>query len=128
MIPGMSSQMQGMDVDDGELVRFEAIIQSMTKAERRRPDLIEASRRRRIARGSGTEAKDVSALVKNFEQVRDMMKAMSGLSMMDRMKAITQFGNMAGSGMMPKLKSKGTIKKRRESSRDKRKRRKRKSR
>ncbi|UCD29498.1 MAG: signal recognition particle protein, partial [Planctomycetota bacterium] len=61
MIPGMNQQIQDVQVEDGELNRFEAIIHSMTLKERRQPDVIEASRRRRIARGSGTEPKDVSA-------------------------------------------------------------------
>jgi signal recognition particle subunit SRP54 len=124
MIPGMSGNMPDMDVDDGELVRFEAIIHSMTAKERAKPDLIDASRRRRIARGSGTDTKDVSALVKNFGQVRDVMKAMSGMSMMGRMKAMTQFGQMASMGRMPKVKGGSTVKKRRETRKDKRKRRK----
>jgi len=124
MIPGMSGNMPDMDVDDGEMVRFEAIIHSMTTQERTKPDLIDASRRRRIARGSGTDTKDVSALVKNFAQVRDMMKAMSGMSIMGRMKAMTQFGQMASMGQMPKVKGGSTVKKRRETRRDKRKRRK----
>ena len=124
MIPGMSGNMPDMDVDDGEMVRFEAIIHSMTTKERTKPDLIDASRRRRIAHGSGTDTKDVSALVKNFAQVRDMMKAMSGMSMIGRMKAMTQFGQMASMGQMPKIKGGSTVKKRRETRRDKRKRRK----
>jgi signal recognition particle subunit SRP54 len=96
----------------------------MTPKERRRPDIVEASRRRRIARGSGTETKDVSALIKSFSQVRDMMKAMSGMSMMDRMKSVGQFTKMAAGGMMPKFKTGKTIKKRKETRKDKRKRRK----
>ncbi len=124
MIPGMGAQMKDMQVDDGELVKFEAIIHSMTPHERRRPEVIEASRRRRIARGSGTEPKDVSTLIKSFSQVRDMMKMMSGMSMMDRMRSATQFAKMAAGGIMPRLKGGGTVKKRKESQRDKRKRRK----
>ena len=124
MVPGMGSQLDGLDMDDGELGRFEAIIHSMTPKERRRPEIVEASRRRRIARGSGTDPKDVSGLIKSFAQVRDMMKAMSGMSMMDRMKSATQFAQMAAGGIMPKLKIGRTVKKRRESRQEKRKRRK----
>jgi len=124
MMPGMSSQMDGMDIDDGELVRFEAIIHSMTPQERQRPDLIEASRRRRIARGSGTDVKDVSGLIKNFMQVRQMMKSMSGMSVTDRMKSASQFAQMASTGAMPRFKKGSTVKKRRETRSDKRKRRK----
>jgi len=124
MVPGMASQMEGLDVDDGELVRYEAIIQSMTDKERKRPEIIEASRRRRIAQGSGTDPKDVSALIKNFAQVRDMMKVMSGMSMMGRMKSIGQYMQAAASGIMPRLKGGSTVKRRQESQKDKRKRRK----
>jgi hypothetical protein len=60
LVPGLGSQMAGMDVDEGEIKRIEAIVQSMTKQERRDPDVIDASRRRRIARGSGTAPTDVS--------------------------------------------------------------------
>jgi signal recognition particle subunit SRP54 len=124
MIPGMGSEVEGLDVDDGELGRFEAIIHSMTPKERRNPDLIEASRRRRIARGSGTDPKDVSGLIKSFSQVRDMMKAMSGMSMMDRVRSASQFAKMAAGGIMPRLKLGSTVKKRQETRKDKRKRRK----
>lgn len=124
MIPGLGSQMGDMEVDDDELVRFEAIIHSMTPRERRNPDIIEASRRRRIARGSGTDPKDVSTLIKSFAQVRDMMKVMSGMSLVDRMKSATQFARMAAGGIMPRLKIGSTVKKRKETRKDKRKRRK----
>jgi signal recognition particle subunit SRP54 len=123
MVPGMSQQMGDMPMDEGELGKFEAIIQSMTAKERRNPEVIEASRRRRIAKGSGTDPKDVSGLIKSFSQMRSMMKAISGMGMMDRMRSITQLSKMAGGGMMPKFKGK-TVKKRRETKKDKRKRRK----
>ena len=124
MIPGMSGQLDGMDIDDGEMVRFEAIIHSMTPQERQRPDMIEASRRRRIARGSGTDPKEVSALIKNFMQVRQMMKSMSGMSATNRMKSASQFAQMAAGGGAPRFKKGSTTKKRQESRSDKRKRRK----
>jgi signal recognition particle subunit SRP54 len=124
MIPGMSTQMDGMEMDDGELDKFEAIIQSMTVKERRNPELIEASRRRRIARGSGTDPKDVSGLIKSFGQVRDMMKVMSSMSMMDRLRSATQFAKMAAGGIMPRIKGGSTVKKRKETRDEKRKRRK----
>ena len=87
-------QMAGMDVDDKEITRIEAIVHSMTKQERQNPDVIDASRRRRIARGSGTEPSDVSGLVKTFNQTRHMMKAIGGMGIMGRMKALKQLGNM----------------------------------
>ncbi|MBN1787734.1 MAG: signal recognition particle protein [Sedimentisphaerales bacterium] len=78
MIPGMSSKMAGMDMDDSELGKIEAIIHSMTLEERKKPDIITPSRRRRIAAGSGTDQQDVSGLIKNFERSRDMLKSLSG--------------------------------------------------
>ena len=77
LMPGMG-QMKDMDVDDSEIGKMEGIVHSMTKAERRDPDLIDASRRRRIAAGCGRELQDVAALIKTFKRSRDMMKAMSG--------------------------------------------------
>jgi signal recognition particle subunit SRP54 len=124
MIPGMSSEMDNMQVDDGELKRYEAIIQSMTPAERKHPEIIEASRRRRIARGSGTDVKDVSGLIKSFAQVRDMMKVMGKMSITDRMRSMSQFSKMAAGGAMPKMKGGTVTKKRKLSKSDKRKRRK----
>jgi len=123
MVPGMATQMDGMEIDENEIVKYEAIIHSMTPKERRRPELIEASRRRRIAKGSGTDPKDISGLIKSFEQVRDMMKAMSSMTMMDRLRSVTQLAGMAAKGIMPKFKLGSTVKKRQESQKDKRRRR-----
>lgn len=114
LVPGMGGAMAGMDIDDKEITRIEAIVHSMTKEERRDPDIIDGSRRRRIARGSGTDATDVSGLVKTFNQTRQMMKAMSGLGMMGRMKAMKQLGNMdMFGGKMPGLKIKQRSKRKR---------------
>jgi signal recognition particle subunit SRP54 len=74
MIPGVGSQLKGMKVDEREIDRIEAIILSMTAEERRRPDLIKGSRRLRIARGSGTNVQAVNQLVKQFAQVRKVMR------------------------------------------------------
>ena len=74
MIPGLGSQMRGMNVDEREIDRIEAIILSMTPEERRRPDLIKGSRRLRIARGSGTNVQAVNQIVKQFAQVRKLMR------------------------------------------------------
>ena len=127
LVPGMGSEMKNLDVDDDEITHVEAMIHSMTRQERADPSIIDAGRRRRIARGSGTDVKDVSGLVKNFAQMREMMRAMSGMSMMDRMKFGTQFSKAAATGMMPQMKIKKKSKQlRRLSQKDKRKRRKRK--
>jgi signal recognition particle subunit SRP54 len=74
MIPGVSSQLRGLQVDERELDRIQAIILSMTPEERRRPELIKGSRRLRIARGSGTSVQAVNHLVKQFGQMRKVFK------------------------------------------------------
>jgi len=79
MIPGMSKALpKDFEIDDKDINRVEAIICSMTRQERHRPDVLNASRRRRIASGSGTQVADVNRLVKQFEQTRGMMKQMGG--------------------------------------------------
>ncbi|HPC94507.1 MAG TPA: signal recognition particle protein [Sedimentisphaerales bacterium] len=78
LVPGVGGQLKDIDFDGSEIKQMEAIIQSMTLKERRDPDLIDPSRRRRIAAGSGTQPNDVSTLVKTFKRSRDMMKAVSG--------------------------------------------------
>ncbi len=78
MMPGAGGQLGDLDFDDGELQQTEGIVHSMTPAERREPEVIDSSRRRRIAAGAGVEVNDVSGLVKTFKRSRDMMKALSG--------------------------------------------------
>jgi signal recognition particle subunit SRP54 len=80
MVPG-AGQVAGAAqeaVDSGQMKRIEAIIDSMTPEERRRPDLIKASRRRRIALGSGTTTAEVNRLLKQFVEMQRMMKMISG--------------------------------------------------
>lgn len=78
MIPGMGSRgMKGLAVDEKELSRIEAIIQSMTPTERRAPGIIDGSRRRRIARGSGTSVQDVNRLLRQYEEARRMMRLLA---------------------------------------------------
>jgi signal recognition particle subunit SRP54 len=79
MIPGMGKmkQLKNMKVDDGELTRITAIIDSMTKQERRNHNIINASRRKRIARGSGTTVQDVNQLMKSYLQVQKVIKRMN---------------------------------------------------
>ncbi len=78
MMPGMGGQLKDVDLDGIELKQTEAIVYSMTPAERRDPDIIDSSRRRRVAAGAGVSVNDVSSLVKTFKRSRDMMKAISG--------------------------------------------------
>ncbi|HHT9126682.1 MAG TPA: signal recognition particle protein [Candidatus Brocadiia bacterium] len=78
MIPGIGSRMQGMEVDEGQMKRVEAIIRSMTVDERVRPDIIDGSRKQRIARGSGTNPQEVNLLLKQFKQMKKMFKQIGG--------------------------------------------------
>jgi signal recognition particle subunit SRP54 len=78
MLPGSGSLLRGVDVDDRDLKRVEAIIQSMTADERRSPKIIGGSRKRRIASGSGTSAQDVNRLLKQFADTQKMMKTLAG--------------------------------------------------
>jgi signal recognition particle subunit SRP54 len=131
MIPGIGGMMkqQELDIDDGEIARMKAIVHSMTPKERANPKMIDASRRRRVARGSGNETEDVSGLCKQFLQARDMMKAMAGMSMTDRMRFGSDFAQMSmAGGKMPTIKSRKPTRQARRSTRDKRKSRKRRSR
>jgi len=77
MIPGMNKLPANANVDDKELVRIEAIIQSMTKEERLRPSVLNGSRRRRISIGSGTTVQEVNRLLKQFEEMQKMMQNIS---------------------------------------------------
>ena len=83
MMPGVGSQLGGLNVDEKELDRLEAIILSMTPAERANPKIIDGSRRRRIARGSGTNVQAVGQLVKQFAQMKKLMKQVAGGKMPD---------------------------------------------
>jgi signal recognition particle subunit SRP54 len=83
MIPGMGAQMGNMNIDDKELDRLQAIITSMTAAERSNPKIIDGSRRRRIAEGSGTNVQAVSRLIKQFSQMQKMMRQLSKGKMPD---------------------------------------------
>jgi signal recognition particle subunit SRP54 len=98
-IPGlsqMSSDLGGIDADD-EVKRIQGIIDSMTPAERSRPDLIDASRRRRIAAGAGVDPSDISGLVKQFDAMASLVRSMSQMSMIDKIRALTGLGRAAAS-------------------------------
>lgn len=80
MIPGAGSkQLKGLSVDEKELVKIEAVIKSMTKKERQDPSIVNGSRRKRIAEGSGTKIQDVNKLLKQFKEMKKMMKKFSGM-------------------------------------------------
>ena len=78
MIPGVGKAIKDMDIDDNAFKGVEAIIQSMTPKERSNPDIINTSRKERIARGSGTTVQDVNRLMKQFDQIRKTMKSFTG--------------------------------------------------
>ncbi|MBQ6162358.1 MAG: signal recognition particle protein, partial [Prevotella sp.] len=77
MIPGVGKAIKDIDIDDDALKSIEAIIQSMTPKERQNPEILNTSRRQRIARGSGTNLQEVNRLIKQFDQMRKMMKMMT---------------------------------------------------
>ena len=79
MIPGMGSQLKNVEIDERQMNRPKAIVLSMTKEERANPDIINPSRKRRIAAGAGVDISEVNRLIKQFEQMRKMMKQMSGM-------------------------------------------------
>ncbi len=81
MIPGAGTKFKVGNIDEKKLVTYKAIIQSMTKKERANPELIKASQRKRIAKGSGTSIQDVNSLMKQFEQTKQMIKNMNGKNM-----------------------------------------------
>lgn len=78
MIPGMEKQLRDVDIDDRQMLRVEAIITSMSKAERANPDIINPSRKRRIAAGSGTSVEEVNRLLKQYANMKKMFKQMTG--------------------------------------------------
>lgn len=85
MIPGAGKALENVDLDDDAFKPVEAIINSMTPAERHNPTILNGSRRRRIADGSGTKVRDVNDLIKQFEQMKKMMKQFSGMGSMGKM-------------------------------------------
>jgi Signal peptide binding domain. len=79
MLPGMGKQLKDVEIDEKALARTEAIIYSMTKEERANPDILNLSRKKRIAAGAGVDISEVNALVKQFDQMKKMMKQMTGM-------------------------------------------------
>ena len=92
MIPGMGKMLKNVDIPDDAFKQTEAIIDSMTPAEREQPEIINARRRERIAKGSGTTVADVNRLLKQFEDTRKMMKAVAGGGMQQKMRQMQRGG------------------------------------
>ena len=99
MMPGIGNQIKDLDIDDKQIDQTEAVIKSMTAQERTDVDVLDNSRRRRIARGAGTSTNDVGQLVRGFTAVSQMAQQMSGMGMMQRMKALAGMGQMDLSAM-----------------------------
>lgn len=95
MLPGMSKQLKDVEIDDNAFKSIEAMIGSMTVQERQNPDIINISRRKRIARGSGVDLQEVNRMIKQFDNIRKVMKQVSGLGsnpmkLMKQMKQMRQ--------------------------------------
>jgi len=86
MIPGMGAQLKDIQIDDKQVNRVEAIVLSMTPQERRKPEIINASRKKRIASGAGMQVQDVNRLLKQFEEMKKMMKQFKGGRMPKKLK------------------------------------------
>ena len=100
MIPGVGKAIKDVDIDDNAFKGIEAIIKSMTPKERTNPEILNQSRRMRIAKGSGTNIQDVNRLIKQFDQTRKMMKLVTGTNMT---KMAGMMGKMKGMPGMPKF-------------------------
>lgn len=104
MIPGLGKQLKGIDIDDAPFKRIEAIIGSMTPQEREHPELLNQSRRRRIAAGAGQKIEEVNRLVKSLDEMRKMMKMMNdpkmrmAMNMMQKMKGKGDGNDAPGAG------------------------------
>ena len=94
MIPGVGKAIKDIDIDDNAFKGIEAIILSMTPKERTNPEILNTSRRARIAKGSGTTVQDVNRLIKQFDQTRKMMKMVTGSKMSQMMSAMKGMRNM----------------------------------
>lgn len=106
MIPGVGKAIRDVDIDDNAFKGIEAIIQSMTPKERTNPELLNNSRRQRIAKGSGTNIQEVNRLIKQFDQTRKMMKMVTGskmAGMMGRMKNMPNMKDVAGMPNLPNI-------------------------
>jgi signal recognition particle subunit SRP54 len=92
LLPGMNKALKDVDIDDDSFKPIEAIIRSMTPKERAAPDIINGSRKRRIANGSGTSIQDVNNLLKQFEQMRKFMKQMNKMGNKKGLPSMNPFG------------------------------------
>lgn len=103
LLPGLGSALKDVDIDDRQLDRLEGIVNSMTKAERQNVDLIDRSRAKRIAAGSGVQIAEVTKLTKQFEMMNKVTQQLAGMGPLGKMKAMKELQNM-DPAMMPGLK------------------------
>ena len=106
-IPGMQDMIPDGEDPDVAINRVQGMIDSMTKEERKNPDVIDLSRRRRIAQGSGTQPHDIKQFLNQFDQVRTIMRQIANMSLLDRLKAVmgmSKAGALNPGGMLPKTK------------------------
>ena len=103
MIPGVGKAIKDVDIDDNAFKGIEAIIKSMTPKERTNPEILNQSRRMRIAKGSGTNIQEVNRLIKQFDQTRKMMKMVTGNQMARMAGMMSKMKGMPGMPGMPKL-------------------------
>ncbi len=114
LLPGVGSMLKDTHIDDKQLDGVQAIISSMTRAERARPSMLDNSRRKRIAKGSGRKVEEISQLVKQFDMINKLSRTMSGMGG-DRAEAVRQLSRQGGMGAaipglkgMPAMMSKGS--------------------
>ena len=116
MLPGVGGMLKDVEIDEKQLDRVEGMVKSMTPAERKDVKLLNMSRRRRIAQGSGTKPDDVGKLTKQFDVISKMSKQMSSMGMKGKLKAMKDLqaaggGALPGMGGMPALPGLGGGKK-----------------
>jgi signal recognition particle subunit SRP54 len=117
LLPGVGNVLKDAHIDDKQFDRVEAIINSMTRKERQKPDVLDNSRRKRIAQGAGVKIDEVGQLVKQFTTLNKLSKQMAGMSASSKVKAVKELGNSGGLGGvmpgmtgLPSFKSGGTSK------------------
>ena len=94
MLPGIPKEIRDAEIDEKQIDRINAIVTSMTKRERRNPKILDASRRKRIAAGSGNKVEDINRFINQFEQMQKMMKKMtSGKGRMQTLKGMNNMKN-----------------------------------
>src|SRR6185503_19154533 len=103
LLPGVGSMLKNVEVDDKQLDRLEGIVHSMTGEEREDIEVLDKSRIKRVAAGSGTTAPEVNKLVKQFDMIQKMTRQMSGLGAMGKMKAMRELSKL-DSGLIPGMK------------------------